>query len=322
MQLADFEIKVEEFMIYCTSKRLSKKTLQSYEQTLKLFYCYLKENFKVEDVEKVTKSHIRQYVNYLQERGKYNVNLDNVNNNPSARNDFKKSISDTTINNYLRNIRVFFNWLQEEEELKINPMDKIKPLKSPERLKPLLDKKELDAIFNSFNKTKFDGYRNYIITKFLLDTGCRITECLSITIDNIDLKNNLVLLQNNTKGRKNRYVFFSLKIKTELKRWLQYKDRYLETDLLFPSNRGNLMQAGTYETALRNVGKKLGINLYPHRIRSSFAQYYLLNGGDLFTLSKILGHSNIEVTKIYLQLDEKTISQQHQKFSPLNNLDI
>lgn len=56
MQLTDFEIKAEEFMIYCISKRLSQKTLQSYEQTLKLFYYYLKENFKVEDVEKVIKS--------------------------------------------------------------------------------------------------------------------------------------------------------------------------------------------------------------------------------------------------------------------------
>ena len=111
-------------------------------------------------------------------------------------------------------------------------------------------------------------------------------------------------------------------MRRELQRWIQYKDRYLTNELLFPSNRGNNMLPGTFETVLRRIGKNLNIELFPHRIRANFAQYYLLNGGDLYSLSRIIGHSSLEVTKVYLQLDNESISRQYQKFSPLNGLDF
>ena len=308
-------------MLFCSSKNLSKKTLKSYEQTLKLFAAYLKDQFQLEKVEGVAKSHFRQYVKFLQERGKYTVQVQVANNNPKSRNDFGKQITNNTINNYIRNLKVFFNWLSEEEEIEKNPATKVKLLKDNERLKPLLQEKEIADVLNSFDKSKFDGFRNYIITAFILDTGCRITECLSILVDDIDFNNKIVVIKN-TKNKKERYVYFSQKMKRELKRWVQYKDRYIQSDLLFLSIRGNQLLIGTYETALRKIGKELGIELFPHRLRANFAQYYLLNGGDLLTLSRILGHSQLEVTKIYLQLDEKSISRQYQKFSPLNNLQI
>ncbi|WP_207652825.1 site-specific integrase [Anaeromicrobium sediminis] len=68
MQMTDFEFQIDNFMMYCTSKNLSPKTMKSYEQTLKLFAKYLQDNFSIEDVERVTTGHIRQYVGYLQDR--------------------------------------------------------------------------------------------------------------------------------------------------------------------------------------------------------------------------------------------------------------
>lgn len=256
-------------------------------------------------------------------QGKYQVKIKELSqvNNPEARGDFGKQISTNTINNYLRNIKVFFNWLYDEDEIVSNPVDKIKQLKKTDRVKPLLSQDEIKGILQAFNKLTFDGYRNYIITMFILDTGCRITECLSIKINDIDFLNKIVVLKN-TKNKKERCVFFSQRMKRELKRWIAYKDRYMSSDLIFPSNRENQLLIGTYETALRKIGTKLSIDLFPHRLRANFAQYYLLNGGDLFTLSRILGHSDIEVTKIYLQLDDKTVSRQYQKYSPLENFKL
>ncbi|WP_243450197.1 tyrosine-type recombinase/integrase [Desulfosporosinus sp. Sb-LF] len=316
-------MSIEEFMLYCSSKNLSRKTIMAYEQTLKLFSDYMRKEFDILKVDDVTKGHIRQYVKFVQERGKYNsVRVDDTaKNNLHARTDYGKPISSNTINNYVRNIKVFFNWLSDEDEITKNPVDKIKLLKGSERLKPLLSESEIKSILNSFDKSKFDGYRNYLMTVLIFDTGCRITECLNIEVKDVDLSNKAIILRY-TKNKKERLIFFSTKMRKELQRWIQYKDRYFSNELLFPSNRGNIMLPGTYETALRRIGQKNNIELFPHRIRANFAQYYLLNGGDLYSLSRIMGHSSLEVTKVYLQLDNESVRKQYQKFSPLNGINI
>ncbi|HBV88070.1 MAG TPA: integrase [Desulfosporosinus sp.] len=321
LKYSNFDLKIEEFMLYCTSRNLSPKTRKSYETTLKLFAHYLNKAFVIDDAEDVTKSHIRHYVKSLQERGKYTCMVEKGNNNPLVRTDRGKPISVNTINNYVRNIRVFFNWLEDEDEIEKNPMKKIKLLKGSERIKAILSEQEINSILNSFDKTKFNEYRDYIVTLFLLDTGCRISECLDIKIDDVNLINQVVLLRY-TKNKKERVVFFSPKLKKELKHWIKYKDRYMVNDLLFPTNRGTLLSINLYERTLRKIGSKLQIELYPHRLRANFAQYYLLNGGDLLTLSRILGHSSLDVTKLYLQFDDESVNRQYQKFSPLNSFNL
>lgn len=321
MKIKTSVLQIEDFMLYCVSKKLSKKTLLSYEQALRLFTIYLENEYEIDDLERVTKRHIQMYIKYLQERGKYTVfNLEN-NNNPKARGDFEKEISNNTINNYLRNIKVFFNWFSDEEELKENPVEKIKLLKQTERIKESLSKDEIKLILRSFNKSKFHEFRDFVITLLILDSGCRISELLAVKVIEIDFKNNVILLsRHNTKNKKDRLVYFSDRVKKELKLWMQYKDRYLETDLLFCSNRGNQLKISCYERTLRLIGKNLGIELYPHRLRANFAQWYIFNGGDLMSLSRILGHSDIEVTKVYLQLNDRDIHNQYKKVSPMGNM--
>ncbi|MEK5255940.1 site-specific integrase [Paenibacillus sp. FSL F4-0125] len=114
--MTDFEFQVDNFMLFCSSKNLSRKTMASYEQALKLFGHYLKQHFKIEEVTKVQTGHIRQYIKFLRERGKYSVVSAEESkkvNHPERRVDFKKEISTTTIANYVRNIKVFFNYLYD-----------------------------------------------------------------------------------------------------------------------------------------------------------------------------------------------------------------
>ena len=116
--MTGFEFQIDNFMLYCTSKNLSRKTLSSYEQAMKLFAMYIRNEFHIEDVEKVQTAHIRHYIKYLRERGKYTVSVapesDRVN-YPDHRTDYNKPISVTTIANYVRIIKVFFNWLTDVE---------------------------------------------------------------------------------------------------------------------------------------------------------------------------------------------------------------
>jgi len=150
----------------------------------------------------------------------------------------------------------------------------------------------------------------------------RISECLEISVEDIDLINRSIMLKaENTKGNKHRYVYFSQELQKELRRWLQYKDRYVESDYLLLSIKGNKLQIGSFETKLKQYGERIGINIHPHQLRNNFAKRFLMAGGNLFTLSKILGHSSVVITeKAYLDLDDEDIRKTYQAFSPLANM--
>ena len=119
------------FMDYCNSKQLRPKTLLSYEQTMQLFTRWLKDEMDIDEVEDVKEPHIRAYIVDLQKRGKYTFCADDksaAKNCPQSRKDYRQTVSNTTINNYLRNMRVFFTWLVESDCISKSPMRRVKAL--------------------------------------------------------------------------------------------------------------------------------------------------------------------------------------------------
>ncbi|MEK4346724.1 tyrosine-type recombinase/integrase [Paenibacillus sp. FSL P4-0184] len=321
MKLSDLEFFLEDFLAYCQNKNLSRKTINSYEQSLKLFVAYLKNQHDVDKVKEVRVGHIRQYIAFLQERGKYTVvnrESSKLVNFPENRMDFRKEVSSITINNYIRNIKVFFNWLKQEGELLKNPVENITQIKTVRRQKKGISQEEFNGLIEKFDYTKFHGYRNKLIVLLLQDTGMRIGECLELIVDAIDFKNKMILLTK-TKGNKERYVYFSNVMQRELKQYLKFKDRYTESELLFPTTKGTPLSIQSFEKQLKDVSKMAGIDVHPHMIRNNFARHYLLNGGDFYTLSRILGHSSVTVTEqAYMDLTREEIARKYQNHSPLS----
>lgn len=320
LKLTELEFLLEDFLIYCQSKNLSPKTLLSYEQTLKLFLLYLKNEHEIEDPVKVKAGHIRQYVKYVQERGKYTVVGNEKSkkfNHPENRTDYKKTVSNVTINNYIRNIKVFFNWLQGEGEIRKSPVDTIEQIKTERRQKTGISEEEFKALLDQFDFTKFHGYRNKIIVMLLQDTGMRIGECLALEDENIDFQHRMILVTK-TKGRKERYVYFSQQMARELRHYIKFKERYTSSNLLFPTTRNTEVSIRSFEKQLKQAGNAIGLSVHPHQLRNNFARQFLMNGGDLYTLSRILGHSSVTVTeKAYLDLTREEIAKKYQHHSPL-----
>lgn len=321
------EYELENFMLFCTSKNLSPRTIKSYEQSLKLFLNYIYDEHKIDDVRKITTAHIRNYVKYLQERGKYTVTIskkdDDYYNYPEKRTDIGKKVSNSTINNYVRNIKVFFNFMLEEGVVKEDIVTRVKFLKTQRKMKETITEEDFRVLLRGFDLTKFTGYRDYIITLLLLDSGMRATECLSIQVEDIDIVEKVIYLQRNIKGNKPRYVFLSYKMAQELRKWLNYKDRYIQSELLFPTNRNSLLNVNNFEKNLNKVGKRVGIMVKPHQLRNQFAKQYLMNGGDIYTLSRILGHSSVKVTEqAYMDLTTQDIRKKFHKNSPLSKWNI
>ncbi len=325
LRLTELEFHLENFLLACQSKGLSIKTIASYEQSLKLFLVYLKNEHEIEDVQLVKTAHIRHYVGYIQQRGKYSVvnrESSKTINHPQNRGDYKKMVSDVTINNYIRNIKVFFNWLKQEGEINNNPVEKIPQIKTERKQKTGISEEEFSRLLSQFDYTKFHGYRNKVITMILQDTGMRITECLALEVEAIDLKHRMILVTK-TKGKKERYVYFSQVMARELRHYLKFKDRYTETNLLFPTTKNTILTIHSFEKQLKQAGAQIGLNIHPHKLRNNFARHYLLNGGDFYTLSRILGHSSVTVTEqAYMDLTREEIAKKYQQHSPLAKWNI
>jgi integrase/recombinase XerD len=107
-----------------------------------------------------------------------------------------------------------------------------------------------------------------------------------------------------------------------LRRWLQYKDRYSESDLLFCTKKSTRLSISNFERNFKVYCERVAIkNITIHAIRNNYARRFLLANGNIHILAKILGHSSVTVTeKAYLDLSDEDIRNSYQQFSPLENM--
>lgn len=323
-----FDWQIDEFMVYCRSRQLREKTMSSYEQTLRLFERWCTEQMNVKTVDKVTESIIRRYINDLQERGKYTLYCNEYakrTNCPNRRRDFRQPITTTTINNYVRNLKVFFNWLDYNYVISKSPMSKIKLLKNNRKSKEYLSDEDFKKLITCLDKSYFSEHRDFAMIMLMIDSGMRLGECTRLTMDDLNIvKRQIFLKAEITKGRKDRTVFFSQKTEQIMRRWIQYKDRYVESDYLFPIKyNGSKVEIHTFETNFKNYLRRAGLDekFSPHCLRNNFAKRCLMSGMDIYTLSKLLGHSSVTVTEqAYLDLTDEDIGTRYQHFSPVSNM--
>lgn len=311
------------FLDSCELKGLSVKTVGSYEMTLRLFMQHLDRN-KIRNTEDVTHQIIQGYLKEIRTRGKYTTTADPKSKNyPEHRSDYGQEVSDVTINNYLRNLRVFFNWCVEEDIIRKSPVKRVDFAKVQRKPLEYVSDEEFKKMLRLMDESKFSEYRDSVIVQLLLDTGMRISECLMIKTADLNLAKCCIFLPaTNTKGKKSRYVFFSDKMAGQLRRWIKYKDRYRDSEYLFCTNQGKMLQSSNFETNVRKYAKRAGLsNIHPHVFRNNFAKRFLMSGGDIFTLSKILGHSSVTVTEqAYLDLTKDDLAELYKKHSPLRNM--
>lgn len=322
----DFDFYIDEYMYNCQSRRLRAKTLQTYEQTLRLFERWCREEMGITKPEEIREATICRYICDLQDRGKYtfySAEEATINYVPSKRRDYAKTVSITTINNYIRNLKAFFSWYSEFTSL-ANPMSKVRELKNERKPREYLEDQELEKLMKTFDRSHYKEHRDSTIILLLLDTGMRLGECLKIKIEDVDMTDRTICLPaENTKGRKTRFVFFSVTTGKTLQRWMRYRDRYSEGAYLFPAKSGNQLELHSFESNFKQYIARAGIQkeFTPHALRNNFAKRCLMNGMDIYTLSRILGHSSVSVTEnAYLDLTDRDLRHRYQNFSPIENM--
>jgi integrase/recombinase XerD len=111
----------------------------------------------------------------------------------------------------------------------------------------------------------------------------------------------------------------------ELMTLMNENQRYFDTDYIFLANYGDPLRADHFRKRLKEHAKKAGIDpalAHPHQFRSYFCTTFLLNGGSLFVLQRIVAHANIETTRGYAKMNDTHALEQHSQFSPLARLGL
>jgi integrase/recombinase XerD len=199
-------------------------------------------------------------------------------------------------------IKFFFENVLKEEIKVPNP-------KKENTLPDILTTEEIKKMINNTSNIK-----HKLIIKLLYGCGLRVSEIVNLNSDDLNFEENLIKIRL-AKGKKDRFV----KIPTSLKEDLRNYVRINGSNILFPSNRCRKLTKDTIQKIVRNAAKKAGIKkrVYPHLLRHSFATHLLEQGTDLKIIQKLLGHSDIKTTQVYLQISQASIKNIK---SPLDNL--
>lgn len=237
----------------------------------------------------------------------------------------EKHLSPMTVNVRLRTLRSFLRFAFYENFIKIPLYSKIHLLKTEtDTIKPLTQM-EIQLLLSKIDISSFVGFRDYVMICTLLDTMVRISELLNIKRDDVNLKDGLIFLNASiTKTRKSRVVPLSSKTIKLLQKYL-IETVDFENDILFLTFDGRQMIPSTWRDRLREYGELANISdkrVSPHTFRHTAALLYIVNGGDPFSLQKILGHTTMEMVRKYVQMSNEDIKKQHNAFSPLKNLKV
>lgn len=302
---------IRDYLSACQLRRLSPRTITLYRNELTVLTNALGDS----DVATVTPAELRAYFANVSAR---NVRWEGHPHHP----EMAGELSAGTIRNRIMICRAFFGWANEEYQLGRNPMLHIDPPRKPQKTRPKAMepddfRKLLKACF--FNLT---GRRDHALLCFLADTGCRIGGALGLTMDRLFVNQlQAVLIE---KGQRVRAVPFSAEMADLLRHWLVVRPTV--TDAVFCSvahrNYGQAMSVNGWSTSLKVLRLKAGVTgrSNPHSLRHAFALSILKQGGNLITLSQILGHSSVATTAIYSQFSESELADFHRQFSPLRLL--
>lgn len=297
---------LQEFILDCQLRRLSPRTVKGYHNNTLNFLIYSEKHYEITEVEEIRTVHIKQYIQYL----------------------LNKKLTASYINGILKSLRAFFHFAVQEEYIYANPTDKVRMQKEPKVLIQTFSDDEVRSLLSAFDYSTYLSARNKMILAIAFDTGARNTEICQIKRE--DIHDNVILIHG--KGNKERHVPISpylqkVMLKYERMRDYYFDDKNIKFDNYLLSRTGQPLTKEALEHIFNQANQKAHIRdtirCSPHTARHYFAQACLRNGLDLYSVSRLLGHENINITKRYLQsLEDKSIVDMASKASPLLNLRI
>ena len=266
---------------------------------------YLEKEFNITELEQTHHLAIRAYIKYQTSQG----------------------LAETYINRNIIAYRCYFKYCVQEGYITNNPMEKVSKQKEPIVMIETFNNDEVKRLINVFKGPRFLDVRNQLLMVMFFDTGMRNSEMCDLKLE--DLRDTYIHVLG--KGKKVRYLPITPFMNKFLIRYLRVREAYIknkfayQTEYLFLSQKGKRLTPEAMEYILKQAAERTTIRSHirvsPHTCRHFYAQSQLKNGCDLYTVSKLLGHSKVDTTKRYLQsMQDEDLMELAVKTSPLMRL--
>jgi site-specific recombinase XerD len=303
---------IQEYRVSNSVDGKSAKTVRWYTDLLTLFLAYLDSSGLPGDMSAFNIGTARNYILHLQQRKK----LSRYPGKGPA------NLSPKTVQCHVRTLKAFSSWLFREGLTPENRLANLRIPRAPSKIQEPLTPEETDKIFRCIKKKTPIGMRNDAILTLKLDTGLRASEVCSLPLGQLNLEK--CYLKASGKGAKERMVPFGDYTRTTLYHWIKEGRPRLSRgncDTVFLTCDGRPMSVNALKLMFDRLAKSSGVlRLHAHLCRHTFAINYLLNGGDVFSLKEILGHTTLEMVNQYLHFTTAQISVLHHRFSPMDRL--
>ena len=300
---------IDDFSLNQQIQGRKEKYIELCNYRLNRWRDFVKSEYNITELEQVEPIHIKQFIRHCQKAG------------------VEKAI---TINGNIATLRVFFNelvddgWLDEME----NPMRRIRNLKEEKRVIQTFSDEEVKRILRDVQEETYSNVRDKLILIFLFDTGIRVSELCDIKVSDVSVRHIVI----HGKGSKQRLIYISKLMRRyrtnyEALKKLRFKKKHPSEieDYYFLDQSAMRLSRSRINKILkehcRNAGVRKEVRCSPHDCRHYFAQKQLKNGLDIYSLSRLMGHYDTQITSNYLRgLETETILEIGRIKSPLNEV--
>jgi integrase/recombinase XerD len=286
----------EAFRLRCQAQNLSAGTVVWYDITVRCWHRFL-EAQKIQKAKEVTPTVIRAYLEDMRRR---------------------KLASGYVARTY-GGLRCFFGFLTREQLIPQNPFLLVEKPRMEKKLIRPLSAEQVRKLLAGLNQKYFPYHTIWTVMVLLLDTGLRVSEVIDLRRDRIDFQAGVLRVMG--KGNKEREVPFGITSKQALWNYMARRGDVPDQPLMFINRFGGRLCRIWIQKAMRVLGQRLGIQgvrVSPHTLRHTFAISYVKNGGDAFSLQRILGHSSLDMVKLYVSLANQDVAALYRKFSPMD----
>ncbi|WP_411955576.1 site-specific tyrosine recombinase XerD [Alkalibacillus sp. S2W] len=278
-------------------KGLADNSIQSYRRDLKQYIFYLTETEGISSLEAIERHHIRGLLNEMKVNGK----------------------SSASITRMISTLRSFHQFIVREYQISHDPTLHIERPKPERQLPKVLTNDEVERLLSVSGDKPID-LRNHAMFETLYATGLRISELLSLTIDDLHLLMGFVRIVG--KGGKERIVPLGKHAQEAIQNYVDHGRHKLlknqTNQALFLNHRGNTMTRQGFWKVLKKHARDQHIfkEITPHMLRHSFATHLLENGADLRAVQEMLGHADISTTQIYTHVSKARLTEIYKDFHP------
>lgn len=275
-------------------RRYSAATIDGYQRDVMAYLDFLKTQ-QIEKYADATVHHVRTFVGSKKRQG----------------------ASSKTIQRCLSSVRGFYNYLITQREASTNPANDVRAPKGQKKLPQVLDVDHMKRLLDVAPDNPLQ-VRDRAIMELAYSSGLRLSELVGLDIDQLDMISAQVVVHG--KGSKTRYLPVGSKAIDALREWMRVRDGIVREGerALFTNNRGSRLSQRAIQKRMAEQSMRSGIgyHVHPHMLRHSFASHLLESSGDLRAIQELLGHSSINTTQVYTQLDFQHLANVYDKAHP------